>query len=343
MKYFKKIGVAFVIFIAFMLATELYFRLANREELKDQFSPLIYRPDQQFGYRYIPNSNGKISKPGIPEKYVHINSAGYYTPEFKAGNDHTRFRIVIVGTSFAAGIYMKGKDNYAVKLQNLFNHTGKKVEVINCSIDGQGRGLGNLNLVTSELTRLEPDLICMELSFPISFGTTYREIYKNYLIPYKTAAEKSQGMEAVDEIESKKTFKFLYDNSYIFRAYCRNYIRQHQKSKEARLMRTFRDKIARTVDADEDFLTSAKSLEVLKATSDTVKHHPGQKLLLVSYGADQYQLGSYLQSGGLQVSFLNLEFGPEQLSLPDSHINEKGHQLIAQTLFKILSTPDLVR
>lgn len=336
MRSYKFIKIVFLVLIIGIGCSELFFRIWYREELKNQEPPLIFQPDSLYGYRHIPSSEGYISKPGIGKRHIKINSKGFYSPEFSTEKKADVARIMIVGASFATGIYMDGEKNYAVQLQERFDQAKKKVEIINCSMDGQGRGLANLQLLTAELSGYKPDLILLEMSFPISLGVMQRDIYKNYLLTYTNDSTKIKAKNLVDELEGKTFFKTLYDLSYTYRAVCRETINKNSFSREAALMRAYRDKTSRASEMEEFYLTSKKSVELLKSTQEQLAKN-GSNLQVVSYYTEKNNLQSYLNENGIHTLFLNLEFKPEDISLPDSHINERGHALIATALYDSLA------
>lgn len=335
MSVIKVVKVVLIGLVAIIAISETYFRVKFYEELKYQCTPLVYQYDSQYGYRFIPDRQGEISRPGIGRKSFRTNHEGYYSPEFTVKKKPGIFRILIVGASFASGVWMDGKENYSVKLQKQFEKNGNKVEIINCSIDGEGRGLDNLRQIQTELLKLNPDLVLCELSFPVSYGHMYREVYKNYVLQFYTDSTKELSKKAIDEIESRKCFKFFYNCSFIVRSYYRDYMNENPSIREARLVRTYRDGASRIDDMDESFFTFRKSIDLLKQTDDSVNAHGG-KLVLLSYWKEKNNLQAYLKTQHLTPLYLNCTFDSTQLSLPDGHLNEKGHTQIAKVLFKEL-------
>lgn len=333
MKVLKVVKVVSLLLLILILCSEAFFRWRFKEELKDQFSPLIYKPDAITGYRFIPNGEGEISKPGIPQKRVKINSLGYFTPEFSIKKKPGTFRIALVGTSIASGIWMKGTESYPNQLRKMLEKQHKNVEIINCSLDGQGLGDGLLEMIKTEIVKYEPDLILYELSVPVTTGSMFREAYKGYLLQYYTDSTKVLSKKSIDEIEGKTILKFLYNNSYTFRAFCRNYAYQNIRTKNSKLIRAYRDKISRVEEIREYDYTFSKSVKLL-TSADSVVSKNGAKLVLVAYGTDKKGILPYLEKSGLTPVFLNCKFDESDISLPDSHLNEKGHGVIADSLYR---------
>jgi hypothetical protein len=332
----KIIKYSLIISIVIFGLVEVFFRFYYTEELKDQAAPLIFQPDSDIGYRHIPSSEGFLSKPGIGKRHVKINSYGLYNPEMKKEKEPGTLRIAIVGASFATGIYMDGKNNYAVQLQELLNRSKKNVEVVNLSMDGLGRGLSNLKLIESEFLNYQPDIIFFEMSFPLSIGVMHRDVYKGYSLTYKSDSTKRVAKDMVDELEDMKIFRFIYNSSYIYRALCRPDINNFTKSRRAALMRVYRDKISRGDEMEEYYLSTAKTMELLTAANDSVTKS-GSKLILVSYYPEKNNLAHFFNQYGISSLFLNLKFERKNISRPDSHINESGHAMIANALFESLT------
>jgi hypothetical protein len=336
---FKRITIVLIALLILFGCSEIFFRTKYKEELKDQFSPLIYGPDSLTGYRYIPNSEGEISKPGIGLKKVRINNQGFYSPDFTTQKKPGTYRIAIVGTSTASGIWMDGTQNFSSRLQRMFDADKKKnVEVLNCGLDGQGLGKGLLEIIKTKVVNYDPDLILLELSMPLSIGSMYRTPYKGYLLQYYTDSSKDLAKQAIDNIERDWFFRFCYDYFYTYRAWCRNYIQKNKLTMKSKLLRTYRDKISRIEDIDFSFYKFQKSIDLLKETNDTITRKSNAKLVLYSYDSDQKGVTPYLQANGFNVIFLKCIFEKKHISFPDSHLNEHGHALVADSLFRILTT-----
>lgn len=337
----KTLKILLVVLLLAFIVSEVYFRLTFPEQLKDQSSPLIYEPDPVTSYHFIPNSEGVISKPGIGEKKVKVNSLGYFSPEFTAKKKPGTYRIVIVGTSTGSGIWMDGTSNFAMRLQEKFNRDKKNVEIVNCSLDGQGLGLGLLKLIENKVVNYEPDLVLLEFIMPVTTGAMLRDSYKGYMLQYYSDSSKALAKGAIDELEDKWLFRFAYDYSYTYRAWCRDYVFDNTDRK-ATLIRTYKDRISRIEEIDVNTFKFKKSLSLLKATSDAVAARGG-RLLLYSYDTDKGGLTPYFRDSSLNVVFLNCAFKPEHVSLPDTHLNETGHAIIADSLYKLLTVKNLFR
>jgi len=337
MAVIKRIGIVLTSVLFIFALSELYFRITFKEELKDQHSPLIYSPDPLTGYRYIPNSEGDISKPGITAKRVRINNQGFFTADFSTHKKPGTYRIVFVGSSATSGIWMDGTVNFSTKLQQMLDASpNKNIEIINCSLDGQGLGAGLMDIVKSRVVNFEPDLVMLELNIPVSIGSMQRIPYKGYLLQYYTDSTKKLAMNAVDELNEHWFFRFCYDYSYTFRAWCKDYVEKHKQSRKAKLMRTYKDRISRMEDVDVGFFKFNKSIDLLKETQDSVTSKTHAKLVFFSFDSDPQKLTPYLKENGLTAIFLKCALEKKHLSLPDTHLNQSGHAVVADSFYNVL-------
>ena len=104
------------------------------------------------------------------------------------------------------------------------------------------------------------------------------------------------------------------------------------------LMLTYKDKISRHEMIDLSFYNFNRSVQLMKETSDTVADRSNAKLVYFSYWSDTKGIGAYFKQMGLNTIFLDCKFENKHLSLPDSHFNESGHAMIADSLYNRLPT-----
>ena len=123
-----------------VLLVEVVLRIAYHEQLKTRTYPQIYTPDSEIGYRYIPNRDASINMPSISKDFK-TNNQGFYGPDFQDQKENGVFRIAVVGSSQATGIWLDGQESFSMKLQQLLREKGYPIEVINLSIDGRLRDL----------------------------------------------------------------------------------------------------------------------------------------------------------------------------------------------------------
>ncbi|TBO44306.1 hypothetical protein [Pedobacter kyonggii] len=338
---FKYIGIS----LLFFFIVEVFLRFSFHEQLKDRIYPLIYQPDSLIDYRFIPNTHSKISGAGISLKDVYINSKGYSFKEFKSKKQLGVYRIIIVGASSSGNIYMNGRQNYSDKLQKSFDKMGCKVEIINCSIDGSGRQKANLDLINTEILQFDPDLIILEFSLPFMSKNLSRAVYKDYVIEYEANSERSRefGIQIVDYLNTHKYLTCFYDASYLVRLLCKYYIENNDNDIIMRRMEAYKTKIIRPdpIGVKRAYVCYpiSTTMKLLKETRDNVAVHNCKLLLMNSVikldknNPVDNELKDSLDKNRFEYFFPGLEFKDIHKSLPDHHLNEKGHEMIAKALY----------
>lgn len=344
----KSVKILIFIFLI-ILGGEIYFRIAFKEVLKTRKLPLIYQPDSLLDYKFIPNANSVISLPGIKERKVHINSKGFHTPEFDAKKKPGVYRIIIVGASTSGGIYMDGETDYATRLQTLFNASHKNVEVLNCAIDGDDRQRANMDLIKSQLTQYQPDLVLLEFGLPFTSSYEKKIVYKDYVIAFRSDSSRIESMKKIDDLEEQGFLRGLFDMSYIVRAPRLPYLRNGSNAKLKERIVLYWKKKEELKDAEAQKIKVRYSVsgafKKLRETRDSVWKHNGKLLLIGSFGKKfdetdpvDVEFRDSLKNMGLEHFYGGLEFKDIHVSKPDGHLNEKGHDLIAQALYQKLKT-----
>lgn len=340
----KKLTKVLIVILVLVLGGEIYFRIAFKEVLKTRKLPQIYQPDSLLDYKFIPNANSVISLPGIKERKVHINSKGFHCPEFDIDKKPGTYRIIIVGASTSGGIYMDGETDYATRLQTLFNASHKKVEVLNCAIDGDDRQRANMDLIKSQLVQYHPDLILLEFNLPVTSSYERKMGYKDYVIAFRSDSSRIESMKKIDDMENHWFLRGLFDMSYIVRALRLPYLRNGSNAKLKERIVLYWKKKEELKDAEAQKIkvrySVAGSFKLLKETRDSVWKHHSKLLLIGSFGKKfdekdviDVELMDSLKKMGLETFYAGLEFKDIHVSKPDGHLNEKGHDLIAQALY----------
>jgi hypothetical protein len=351
MKTRKPLISTLLIIILLIVGFEIYFRVQYPEELKDQCYPLMYKTDSVLGYTYIPNTIGKISKPGISEKVVKINSQGFVGPEFETKKGKDIYRIIVVGSSTAGGVWMDGTESFTKKLQKICDEKEYKVEVINCAIDGLGRGKFLINLIKTKIVKYKPDLVLFQLDFPLSLTDVTREVYRDYILEYPINSDKdrTKGKEVIDKVYEYGYLKHLYDYSYIIRGWCKYYLESRDVNNHAsdfvNVLKTYKEKIMRSYEGGDWERTYSynvkKTIALYQSAQDTLKASNSKMALLHYYGINE-DLEAFLEKNQLKVISLECDFKDEHVSWPNNHLNDKGHELLAQALFQKLDENEMI-
>ena len=160
-----------VLLITFVLA-EIAFRFYN-----------YIHPSFIF---YDSSYNRFRGKPNSPDYDFHLNSKGFKDIEFTIQKAEDTYRIVALGDSFAFSV-VPYRHAYLTLLEEILNQGGKRTEVINMGIPGNGPK-DYLALLESEGLELKPDMVLV--SFCI-------------------------GNDFIEEKEERKLYQYSYVASFI--------------------------------------------------------------------------------------------------------------------------------
>jgi hypothetical protein len=324
-----------VLFLLGVVVTEISLRMFYHEQLKLRSYPLIYQPDSLLGYTYIPNAEAEICIPGINKKF-RINKNGYYGPSFekeKAG----KFRIAIIGTSEACGIWLNSDSNFCYRLQQLLDARHFNTEVLNFSMDGKMRDVNNVNLINIDVIKYHPDLVLLTTDLPFIEGSFRRTIYKGYVLNYNGANSASlEWCKAkVDYIESYRVLKLLYKVSYIARAACRYYV-YHAIGNYAFNAKAFIERKMQAPDIRLLPYSLNRSLNILKKTQKSLDSINCD--LIVYYYQKNNFCKKILDSSGIKTLSLNIDNIDKMNYGYDGHFNERAQQIIAERLSEKIDT-----
>jgi hypothetical protein len=322
-----------------IVGAETMLRRFYSDELIIRAFPLIYAPDEHLGFKYIPGKEATICKPGICKSF-RINSQGFYGPEFEQKKATGVYRIAVVGSSEATGIWLHGKNGFPNKLNNLFAEAEYPVEVINFSTDGKYRDLRSLKLIRDTVIHYEPDLVLVFTSIPLWGTNGMREGYHGYVINYsdESVGSRAACQEQIDRIEGAKILTRLYEWSYIVRGFGRVAI---NRTEEFPTLRTF---ITKTCSVPGSFktwqVTERSSLEQIHVTRNYVEAMGGQ-----------LAIASYIPKEEHRAVAARLAIPHIELSVPhtletrhedDGHYNDVGHRMLADQLYVKLLESGLI-
>jgi hypothetical protein len=294
---------------------------------------MIYEFDSLNYYRYKPNSTGLISKPSI-QKTVVINNEGYYGPAFSKEKLAGKFRIIVVGTSNAGGIWLHGSKSFPIVLQEIFNRHSQNVEVITCAIDGINRNWETIKAIRSKIVQYAPDLILLEGNFPLNFDHRTRECYRGYLMEYSTDSRQTR-QYCIDRIDALNTtlkpLTWLYDISYTMRAACK-YVIDRPESFQGEYVEYARIYREKNVASAMLYYTLSHKREMKEiADLNLALTEQAIKLIFLNYHEPVFED----ELRALSIPTITLDI-PEADSLAhehDAHFNASAHQLIAERLY----------
>lgn len=330
--FFYGVSVALLV----LAVIEIYFRIRYRNLLWIQVYPQVYVPDDELGYRYLPNAEGEIRIPGIHRRF-RTNNRGFHARDFVRAKAPGTYRIAIVGPSNTTGIWCHGKGkNYTELLEDQCRTAGHQVEVMNFGIDGRFRSMAELRLIENEVADYEPDQILVDVELPFVHGSFRRDVYKGYVLIYNAETEQSrQWCEAmVDSANAQKFVIPLYYASFIVRAAVRFYMNRSNSFRAARL-KTFVENRIQSPNLSLMPYSLKNSVEALQALRDKLAER-GAELTIFQCSSNPY-FHEVTAKYGLSYLELNIPPVPKYVHDRDGHYNYEGHVEVAKQLFDQLS------
>ncbi|MCP3915111.1 MAG: hypothetical protein GY711_06120 [bacterium] len=322
--------------LALPLAAEIYLRVRHGEVLVLQSRPMIYVPDDIQGYRYRPNAEGRLRIPSI-DKHVRINSLGYSGPEFSKHKADGVYRVAVLGSSLASGIWLNSDECYPKALQRKLTDSGHPIEVINCSVDGAYRGLAKIRQAHGPVLDLEPDLVLLALNLPILRMCWIRETYSGYVFETGFIGMPEEQIDhnrgelkgMIDAIESRSLLQVL-KRSYIARAWSRRLDSQHSEGTfpgwAAALNLTRQKRIH--AGGWGAYLTEAETVEVLE-WARTEGWRRGSRLMIIANDAETV---AFCRKHRFTYAQVEVPDDPGLRHAHDGHLNEAGHDVVADWL-----------
>lgn len=320
------------------VSTELYFRIFWKDSLPERSPrPLIYQYDSVTNYRYLPNFsfalNGKI---------FHVNSLGYIGKELDEKSPKN-YRIAIVGSSEVAGsVNLPRYTSFCDDLQQIFDDSGYRVEVVNCGIDGSNRSYELFLSVRQHVIQTKPDLILFLSDIPFNTNNIIRECYGDNIINYVRGdlQMKRDIQQKVDQLNRVRPFIDICYHSYIFRAICKGYIRNFHETNLGDLLWAY---IFRIYWCRQDLESKLSIDETCLAIDElrTELTRENIKFFLFSIYDDQEQMELARQN---KLPFLNLRMKmlPEDYFPEDIHLNESGCRKVAEKFYFMLTRYNIV-
>lgn len=338
-KLLKYIGISFIILI---LIAEIYLRLFFYEQIKTRSMPMIYKPDSLVGYVFIPNKKAHICIPSINKKFQ-LNNHGFYGPDFSTKKKAGTYRIIIDGSSFIEGIYLATNESLSMKLQRLFNENNQnKVEIINCSIGGDNQSLKHCELVRHYLLDYEPDLILIEVNFPLMNDNMVRDNYKGYAMNYAKGSDKSrkEAMKQIDRLYTDyKITRWFYNCSFIIRAIAKKYSETHY-GKLSIDINTYLRKMNDNMDFIPYYFSYKSSVDYLKELIDYASKRNSRIVIFQLF--KNITFIKLTNNNNLESLSFCYKIKKEYFYKHDRHPNDLGLELMAKAIYSEIIKKELV-
>ena len=321
-----------VILALFLLAlAEIYLRIKYKNLLWIQRYPQVYVPDEQLGYRYLPNVDGEIRIPGIHRRF-RTNNRGFHARDFVKTKTPGTYRIAVVGPSNTTGIWTHGQGkNFSEMLEDLYLASGEQVEVMNFGIDGRFRAVHELRIIEKEVAEYEPDLVLLDVELPFVYAPFRRDVYKGHVMIYNAENELSRKWceTAIDIVTKHKVLIGIYYVSYIVRAATRYYMNKYHNARSMQI-RVFVENRVQAPDIQLLPYSIKKSAEAIQAVRDKLVER-GADLIVLQYSINPYYR-DVTSRYGLHYIELNVPPVAQFVHDRDGHYTHEGHAEVARQL-----------
>ena len=196
-------GYLLLLLVVVEVGLQAFYRVTNGAFLFRRNALALYVPDPHSVWAVKPNLRAKHQTPEYTID-LHTNSQGFRVSaaheEYQPGRDPSRYRIVLLGPSFAFGWGVKYEDTFAAQLpQHLAQAgfaAGRRIEVISRGVPGLPPA-NNLDWLKTVGRRYQPDLIIQFAygSMAASSTPTHLEIHDGYLVyPNATLASRAKSL-----------------------------------------------------------------------------------------------------------------------------------------------------
>jgi len=217
---------------AFLLAASILVALGGAEVALRVLRPLavgrvvqpcIYEVDPGLGgFRYRPGSSDWIHRNFEIDNQVRISSEGLHDrPLSRRGSGE--LRIVALGDSFTAGIYLPIEAGWPRQLEGLLRARRPAVRVINLGLDGTGTSV-HLDLLQQRVAELDPDVVLLAFYAndprDDALGRIERSCHRDYVLFHRDAADAAALRSRVDahlDAPWSGLRDALYLHSYLWR------------------------------------------------------------------------------------------------------------------------------
>lgn len=343
----RALGYLFVAGSALLILGEFWLRALGYEPLKTRIYPLIYERDAELGYRYIPGARRRICVPSIC-KDIEINEDGFCGPAYPEEKPAGTYRVAVVGSSQATGIWMAEGKPFPRLLEERLLREGGSFEVLDFSVDGEDRDLANIRRAEELVLDYSPDLVLLEIgAFPFLGVVEYRDMYRGYVYSTGNSGEPEEVHDKqavlleryIDDTEDALVSR-VYDASYIFRELCSGYIDWKRANDVhpldgcfAHRMDAYRRRQIERV-APLTYLTPEESLSRVDELNARCVA-TGADLVLFLYEDDPEALQAF-HGQDIECISLAIPATPQYRHAHDGHYNELGHRLVAQRMHDLL-------
>ncbi len=293
--------------------------------------PYTFVADDEIDYVPNPDFEGRVFNQEHPEKWIEIkmNSDGFRDREIPLEKPEGVFRVITIGDSETFPDTMNLEEQYGKVMEKTMNEQGKQVEVINGGVSGYGTRQ-SFNFLKRKGMKYNPDMVI--------YMFVPNDVQENVEHRYTVVGGLRVNYEWKEKPRSAAIRSFVYKNSYIMREGYRiiGAVKRSTSEKKEKVI------------SEEEF---AETEKVVKELNSFLKERKIKLLVIITPGKEEVKRDEALKDMVRKVleeesiEFLDLreEYDTleEKRSLrwqQDSHLNQKGHQIIAEMIAKKMQT-----
>ena len=182
--------------------------------------PCIYAEDERFGFRYLPESMGRVAAHFEIDNTVRMNSIGFYDDE-PAPPGASDLVVLAVGDSFTAALNVPREAVWTAVLERELRSRGfPSADVINLGIDGTGTDV-HRDVLRAFVPRFRPQVVVVAFYAndidDVLRGRFSRECYRDYVLSYQDDLQRMILRGRVDEHLRRRMARWFFDRSYLAR------------------------------------------------------------------------------------------------------------------------------
>lgn len=346
-KFNKALFFSFLSLLIFLFIAEVFFRVINFQKiipdrafiLNPELSyPRYYKKDAELFWRIRSNQTikGKFFVDGI----YRINSKGYRDYEFSEDKNPHIKRIIVMGNSCTFGWKVDLEQTYAKRLEKLLNQDlpEPEYEVINAGMTGYSTFQG-LRLLKREILSYHPDIII------IAYG--WNDMCPSERVDKEQKFPPQWILDLDDYLSFSKFYTFLkFETVTLMKP-------KKEAVQEGKLVYrvSIEDYLSNLEEMARAALDSGITVILLSTPVSSAKIFLGPGKTSKPHIANRYYnnaLREFSQKGGVPLVDVALLF-EERGDLYDEgreefiHYNAKGHQVIAEAVYRYLQSEGIVQ
>lgn len=329
-----RFSISFVVISAIVLVlSEILLRVFDPIGIKYFFENERYfsilEPNSDYSYIHPRQYKGVFQ--GVE---IATNELGFRGPEVEKSKKSGTSRVLLLGDSVVLGWGVQQDKTFPYRIHDLFSEDGRNIEIIPMGVSSWNTR-NQFEYLRLEGIKLSPDLVVLIIVpndvLPKRTGNT--DIAKEVLFPRKKANDSSENSEKSTSYYLKQIWNSLGSNLY-FVKHIQYLVKRSWRRKN---LSTIDEKAPKWLDAKLALdgiidLCESNDVDILFFLYGQVNSsHNNGSLVLYKSHIESRGYTTYEFPSGLH------EEAEYRISFVDGHANVKGHNVIAETLHRVLN------